>query len=242
MILIPAIDIIDGQCVRLTKGVYDTKTVYSDSPLEVAKRFEGAGITHLHLVDLDGARAKHIVNANILESIATQTTLKVDFGGGIKSAKDLQTAFDCGGAQVTLGSIAVTQPALVLEWLESYGGDQLILGADAKNRHIATHGWEQDSGIDVLDFVKDYVQKGFTNVLCTDVAKDGMMEGPSYELYKELLTTVDGISLIASGGVNTMGDVYACRELGCAAAVVGKAIYEGNIALKDLETYQLNQN
>ena len=242
MILIPAIDIIDGQCVRLTKGVYNTKTVYSDSPLEVAKRFEGAGITHLHLVDLDGARAKHIVNANILESIATQTTLKVDFGGGIKSAKDLQTAFDCGAAQVTLGSIAVTQPALVLEWLESYGGDQLILGADAKNRHIATHGWEQDSGIDVLDFVKDYVQKGFTNILCTDVAKDGMMEGPSYELYKELLTTVDGISLIASGGVSTMGDVYACRELGCAAAVVGKAIYEGNIALKDLETYQLNQN
>ena len=242
MILIPAIDIIDGQCVRLTKGVYDTKTVYSDSPLDVAKRFEGAGITHLHLVDLDGARAKHIVNANILESIATQTTLKVDFGGGIKSAKDLQTAFDCGAAQVTLGSIVVTQPALVLEWLEAYGGDQLILGADAKNRHIATHGWQQDSGIDVLDFVKDYVQKGFTNVLCTDVAKDGMLEGPSFELYKELLATVDGISLIASGGVSTMDDVYACRELGCAAAVVGKAIYEGNIALKDLETYQLNQN
>ncbi|MFL2595660.1 MAG: 1-(5-phosphoribosyl)-5-[(5-phosphoribosylamino)methylideneamino]imidazole-4-carboxamide isomerase [Flavobacteriaceae bacterium] len=242
MILIPAIDIIDGQCVRLTKGVYDTKTVYSDSPLEVAKRFEGAGITHLHLVDLDGARAKHIVNANILESIATKTSLQVDFGGGIKSAKDLQTAFDCGAAQVTLGSIAVSQPALVLEWLESYGGDQLILGADAKNRRIATHGWEQDSGIDVLDFVTDYVQKGFTNVLCTDVAKDGMLEGPSLELYKELLSTVDGISLIASGGVSTMDDVYACRELGCAAAVVGKAIYEGNIALKDLETYQLNQN
>lgn len=242
MILIPAIDIIDGQCVRLTKGVYDTKTVYSDSPLEVAKRFEGAGITHLHLVDLDGARAKHIVNANILESIATKTSLQVDFGGGIKSAKDLQTAFDCCAVQVTLGSIAVTQPALVLEWLEYYGGDQLILGADAKNRHIATHGWEQDSGIDVLDFVKDYVQKGFTNVLCTDVAKDGMLGGPSFELYKELLATVDGISLIASGGVSTMDDVYACRELGCAAAVVGKAIYEGNIALKDLETYQLNQN
>ncbi len=242
MILIPAIDIIGGQCIRLTKGVYDTKTVYSDSPLEVAKRFEGAGITHLHLVDLDGARAKHIVNANILESIATKTSLQVDFGGGIKSAKDLQTAFDCGAAQVTLGSIAVSQPALVLEWLESYGGDQLILGADAKNRRIATHGWEQDSGIDVLVFVKDYVQKGFTNVLCTDVAKDGMLEGPSLELYKELLSTVDGISLIASGGVSTMDDVYACRELGCAAAVVGKAIYEGNIALKDLETYQLNQN
>ncbi len=242
MILIPAIDIIDGQCVRLTKGVYDTKTVYSNSPLEVAKQFEGAGITHLHLVDLDGARAKHIVNTNILESITTKTSLHVDFGGGIKSAKDLQTAFDCGVAQVTLGSIAVTQPALVLEWLEAYGGDQLILGADAKNRRIATHGWEQDSGIDVFYFVKNYVQKGFTNVLCTDVAKDGTLAGPSLELYKELLATVDGISLIASGGVSKMDDLYACRELGCAAAVVGKAIYEGNIALKDLETYQLNQN
>jgi len=242
MIIIPAIDIIDGQCVRLTKGAYDTKTVYSDSPVEVAKRFEGAGLTHLHVVDLDGARAKHIVNAKVLEAIATQTNLQVDFGGGIKSERDLQTAFDCGAAQVTLGSIAVVEPQLVLEWLDRYGADQLILGADAKNRRIATHGWEQDSGLDVLDFVKDFTKKGFTNVLCTDVAKDGMLEGPSLDLYRELISEVEGLSLIASGGVSAMGDLYACRELGCSAAVVGKAIYEGKIGLKELETYQLNQS
>ena len=205
MILVPAIDIINGQCVRLTKGVYDTKKVYSESPVEVAKRFEGAGLTHLHVVDLDGARAKHIVNAKVLEAIATQTSLDVDFGGGIKSANDLQTAFDCGAAQVTLGSIAVTEHQLVLEWLSKYGASKLILGADAKNRRIATHGWEKDSGLDVVTFVQDYVKKGFTNVLCTDVAKDGMLEGPSLELYKELIDKVDGISLVASGGVTTLG-------------------------------------
>ena len=242
MILVPAIDIINGQCVRLTKGVYDTKKVYSESPVEVAKRFEGAGLTHLHVVDLDGARAKHIVNANVLEAIATQTSLHVDFGGGIKSANDLQTAFDCGAAQVTLGSIAVSEHQLVLEWLSKYGASKLILGADAKNRRIATHGWEKDSGLDVVTFVQDYVQKGFTNVLCTDVAKDGMLEGPSLELYKELIDKIDGISLIASGGVTTLDDLYQCRELGCTAAVIGKAIYDGKISLKELEHYQLEQN
>ena len=242
MTIIPAIDIIDGQCVRLTKGAYDTKTVYSDSPVEVAKRFEGAGLTHLHVVDLDGARAKHIVNAKVLEANTTQTSLRVDFGGGIKSERDLQTAFDCGAAQVTLGSIAVVEPQLVLEWLDRYGVDQLILGADAKNRRIATHGWEQDSGLDVFDFVKDFTKKGFTNVLCTDVAKDGMLEGPSLDLYRQLISEVEGLSLIASGGVSAMDDLYACRELGCSAAVVGKAIYEGKISLKELETYQLNQS
>ena len=242
MILVPAIDIIDGQCVRLIKGDYDTKTVYSDSPVEVAKRFEGAGLTHLHVVDLDGARAKHIVNAKVLEAIATQTNLHVDFGGGIKSADDLQTAFDCGAQQVTLGSIAVSDPDIVLEWLTRYGAKRLILGADAKHRRIATHGWEQDSGLDVLNFVKDYANKGFTNVLCTDVSKDGMLAGPSLDLYQELLLEVEGLSLIASGGVSSMDDLYACRELGCTAAVVGKAIYEGKIELEELETYQLNQS
>ena len=206
MIIIPAIDIIGGQCVRLTKGVYDTKTVYSDSPVEVAKRFEGAGLTHLHLVDLDGARAKHIVNAKVLEAIATQTNLQVDFGGGIKSERDLQTAFDCGAAQVTLGSIAVVEPQLVLE------------------------------------FVQDFTKKGFTKVLCTDVNKDGMLAGPSLKLYRELLNEVEDLSLIASGGVSTMEDLYACRKLGCSAAVVGKAIYEGKIGLEELEIYQLNQS
>ena len=242
MILVPAIDIINGQCVRLTKGDYDTKKVYSDSPLEVAKAFEGAGLTHLHMVDLDGARAKHIVNTKVLEAIATKTTLTVDFGGGIKSAVDLQTAFDYGAAQVTLGSIAVDAPELVLEWLQQFGVDKLILGADAKDKRIATHGWEKDSGIDVLDFVKDYTAKGFRHILCTDVAKDGMLAGPSLELYYELLEKVKKISLIASGGVSSMDDLYQLEELGCTAAIIGKAIYEGKISLKELENYQLEQS
>lgn len=241
MIIIPAIDIINGQCVRLTKGDYDTKKVYNESPVEVAKAFEGAGLSHVHVVDLDGARAQHIVNAKVLEEIATQTSLQVDFGGGIKSETDLQTAFDCGASQVTLGSIAVSDPELVLEWLGKFGVDQFILGADAKNRRVATHGWEQDSGIDVIEFVKDYTQKGFEYVLCTDVAKDGMLAGPSLELYYELMEELPEIALIASGGVTSMDDIYQCAEFGCAAVVVGKAIYEGKIALKELERYQTEQ-
>ena len=241
MIIVPAIDIINGQCVRLTKGDYDTKKVYNESPVEVAKAFEGAGLTHVHVVDLDGARAKHIVNANVLEQIATQTSLQVDFGGGIKSETDLQTAFDCGASQVTLGSIAVSEPELVLEWLEKFGAEQLILGADAKNRRIATHGWEQDSGLDVIDFIKGYAQKGFEYVLCTDIAKDGMLAGPSLELYYEILEQLPELSLIASGGVTTMDDIYQCAELGCTAAIIGKAIYENKLSLKELERYQTEQ-
>ena len=242
MILVPAIDIINGQCVRLTKGNYDTKKVYNESPIEVAKSFEGAGLTHVHVVDLDGARAKHIVNTKVLEAIATKTSLIIDFGGGIKSAVDLQTAFDCGAIQVTLGSVAVDSPKLVLDWLQKFGADKLILGADAKNRRIATHGWEKDSGIDILDFIKDYIEKGFKHVLCTDVAKDGMLAGPSLELYYELLEEIKKISLIASGGVSSMDDLYQLEELGCTAAIVGKAIYEGKISLKELENYQLEQS
>ena len=241
MILVPAIDIINGQCVRLTKGDYDTKKVYNESPVEVAKAFEGAGLTHVHVVDLDGARAKHIVNAKVLEQIATQTSLQVDFGGGIKSETDLQTAFDCGASQVTLGSIAVSEPDLVLEWLDKFGSEHLILGADAKNRRIATHGWEQDSGLDVIDFVKDYAQKGFDYVLCTDVTKDGMLAGPSLELYYEILEQLPELSLVASGGVTTMDDIYQCAELGCTAAIIGKAIYENKLSLKELERYQTEQ-
>lgn len=242
MNLIPAIDIINGQCVRLTKGAYDTKKVYSESPVDVAKSFQDAGLTHVHVVDLDGARAKHIVNYKILEQIATQTSLVVDFGGGIKSETDVHTAFDCGARQVTLGSIAVDAPELILDWLEKFGAERLILGADAKNRRIATHGWEKDSGIDVFDFVKDYAAKGFAYVLCTDVAKDGMLAGPSLELYYELLAELPEIALIASGGVTTMDDLYQLEELGCTAAIIGKAIYEGKISLKELEKYQLEQS
>jgi phosphoribosylformimino-5-aminoimidazole carboxamide ribotide isomerase len=241
MILVPAIDIINGQCVRLTKGDYDTKKVYNESPVEVAKAFEGAGLTHVHVVDLDGARAKHIVNAKVLEQIATQTSLQVDFGGGIKTETDLQTAFDCGASQVTLGSVAVSEPELVREWLEKFGAEQLILGADAKNRRIATHGWEQDSGLDVIDFIKDNAQKGFEYVLCTDVAKDGMLAGPSLELYYEILEQLPELSLIASGGVTSMDDIYQCAELGCTTAIIGKAIYENKLSLKELERYQTEQ-
>ena len=241
MILVPAIDIINGQCVRLTKGDYGSKKVYNEFPVEVAKAFEGAGLTHVHVVDLDGARAKHIVNAKVLEQIATQTSLKVDFGGGIKTETDLQTAFDCGASQVTLGSIAVSEPELVLEWLEKFGAEQLILGADAKNRRIATHGWEQDSGLDVIDFIIEYAQKGFEYVLCTDVAKDGMLAGPSLELYYEILEQLPELSLIASGGVTSMDDIYQCAELGCTAAIIGKAIYENKLSLKELERYQTEQ-
>lgn len=242
MILIPAIDIINGKCVRLTKGNYDTKKVYNESPLEVAKAFEAAGLTHVHVVDLDGARAKHIVNHNVLEIIASQTSLQVDFGGGIKAMDDLQIAFDCGASQVTLGSIAVTAPELVADWLSNFGSERLILGADANNRRIATHGWEQDSGIDVLDFVKSYTQKGFDYVLCTDVAKDGMLAGPSLSLYYELLEALPNMALIASGGITTMDDIYQLEELGCSAAIIGKAIYEGKISLKELVKYQMEQN
>lgn len=225
----------------LPKETTIPKRFYNESPVEVAKAFEGAGLSHVHVVDLDGARAQHIVNAKVLEEIATQTSLQVDFGGGIKSETDLQTAFDCGASQVTLGSIAVSDPELVLEWLGKFGVDQFILGADAKNRRVATHGWEQDSGIDVIEFVKGYTQKGFEYVLCTDVAKDGMLAGPSLELYYELMEELPEIALIASGGVTSMDDIYQCAEFGCAAVVVGKAIYEGKIALKELERYQTEQ-
>ena len=237
MILIPAIDIINGQCVRLTKGAYDTKTVYSNSPLEVAKQFEDAGLTHVHLVDLDGARAKHIVNTNILESIATQTSLIIDFGGGIKSEQDLQTVFDCGATQVTLGSVAVSRPDLVSQWMDRYGADRLILGADAKNRRIATHGWENDSGLDVLDFINDYVQKGFTDIVCTDVDKDGMLNGPSLELYTEIRNNHPEIGLIASGGVGSIQDLKLLKEIGCKATIIGKAIYEQKISLPELHVF-----
>ncbi|MBL6647115.1 MAG: 1-(5-phosphoribosyl)-5-[(5-phosphoribosylamino)methylideneamino]imidazole-4-carboxamide isomerase [Flavobacteriaceae bacterium] len=242
MRIIPAIDIIDGKCVRLTKGDYDTKKVYNESPVEVAKAFEGAGLTHVHVVDLDGARAKHIVNAKVLEQIAMQTSLQVDFGGGIKSETDLQTAFDCGASQVTLGSIAVSEPELVGEWLEKFGAEQLILGADAKDRRIATHGWEETSDLDVIDFVKDYQKIGVSYVICTDVSKDGMLAGPSFALYQELLNEVPNIKLIASGGISAFSELPQLAAMGCEGVIIGKAIYENRISLKTLEKYILNPN
>ena len=234
MRIIPAIDIIDGKCVRLTKGDYNTKKIYNDNPLEVAKEFEDNGIKYLHVVDLDGAKSKHIVNYKILESLASKTNLIVDFGGGIKTDKDIEIAFSSGAAQITGGSIAANNPSQFLEWLNKYGTDKIILGADCSNRKISTNGWLDNSGIDVIDFIKEYESKGIKNVICTDIAKDGMLAGTSNELYKEVMSE-SKVNLIASGGVSNMDNLYQLIELGCEGAILGKVIYEGKISLKELQ-------
>lgn len=234
MRIIPAIDIIDGKCVRLSKGDYDTKKVYNENPLEVAKEFEDNGITYLHVVDLDGAKSKHIVNYNILEAICSKTNLKVDFGGGLKSNDDLRIAFESGANQITGGSIAVKNPDMFLSWLNTYGSEKIILGADCKERKIATSGWLETSSIDVVEFISKYEKEGTHYVVCTDIAKDGMLEGTSNDLYKEILSETD-VKLIASGGVSNIEDLHQLKELGCEGAIVGKAIYEGKIALKQLQ-------
>ena len=236
MRIIPAIDIIDGRCVRLTKGNYDTEKVYHTNPVEVAKNFEANGIQYLHLVDLDGAKSNNIVNHKILHDIATQTSLKIDFGGGIKTDDDARIAFENGATQITGGSIAVQNPEMFLSWLQKYGSDRLILGADSLHRKIATHGWLQQSEVDVVDFIKEYQTKGICYVICTDISKDGMLEGPSIELYEEILQD-DNINLIASGGVTSIQDVYDLAEIGCEGAIIGKAIYENRISLQELQKF-----
>ena len=233
MRIIPAIDIIDGKCVRLTKGDYSTKKIYNENPLEVAKEFEDFGIQYLHVVDLDGAKSKHIVNYKILEQLASKTNLKIDFGGGLKSDEDLKIAFESGASQITGGSIAVSDPDLFLKWLKQYGNDKIILGADCVNRKIATNGWLKSSELDIIDFIKSYEQNEITNVICTDISKDGMLQGTSNELYKEILAA-SKINLIASGGVSNIDDLIALKEIGCEGAILGKAIYEGYITLKEL--------
>tara|TARA_R110000787_G_scaffold41071_13_gene101619 strand:+ start:14111 stop:14824 length:714 start_codon:yes stop_codon:yes gene_type:complete len=233
MRIIPAIDIIDGKCVRLSKGDYNTKKVYSDNPLEIAKAFEDNGIQHLHLVDLDGAKAQHIVNYNILENICRNTNLNVDFGGGLKSNEDLRIAFESGANQITGGSIAVKKPDVFKSWLQQYGSDKIILGADCNNRKIATSGWLETSKIDVVDFIVEYEKENVTYVICTDIAKDGMLQGTSNQLYKEILSTTN-IKLIASGGVSCIDDLVLLKEIGCEGAIIGKAFYEGKITLKQL--------
>ena len=240
MRIIPAIDIIDGKCVRLSKGDYSTQKVYNEDPLEVAKAFEAHGIKYLHLVDLDGAKSQHIVNYKVLEQIASHTQLQIDFGGGIKSDEDVRIAFESGAQQLTGGSVAAKSPALFEKWLSAYGSEKIILGADAKDRFIATHGWEQTSDLDVIDFVKDYQKKGVSYVICTDVSKDGMLAGPSFDLYKELLSEVLDIKLIASGGISTFDELPQLAAMGCEGVIIGKAIYEKRIPLKTLENYILN--
>lgn len=234
MRIIPAIDIIDGKCVRLTKGDYSTKKIYNENPLEVAKEFEDNGIKYLHVVDLDGAKSKHIVNYKILESIASQTNLNVDFGGGIKTDKDIEIAFKSGAKQVTGGSIAANNMEQFVSWLAKYGPGKLILGADCLNRKISTNGWLDNSEIDVVDFIVDYASKGIESVICTDISKDGMLNGASNELYQEIIS-VSKVNLIASGGVANMNDLYQLKEIGCEGAILGKAIYEERITLKELQ-------
>ena len=232
--LIPAIDIIDGQCVRLTKGDYDQKTVYRDSPAEVAKEFEQLGFKRLHVVDLDGAKSKHIVNDAVLRSITTETRLTVDFGGGIKTDEDIEKAFEAGAAMVTVGSIAVTQPDLFLGWLRKYGADRMILGADVRNGKISINGWKEDSTEDLLPFLRKYIDAGVKTVLCTEISKDGTLAGPAIELYKQVMQAYPQLHLIASGGVSSKEDIEALDRAGIPAVVFGKAIYEGKINLKEL--------
>ena len=234
--LIPAIDIINGQCVRLTKGDYDQKTVYHDSPAEVAKQFEAIGFSRLHVVDLDGAKSKHLVNSQVLQDITRETDLAVDFGGGIKTDDDIQTAFNSGAKQVTIGSVAVTQPQLFMSWIDKYGADRLILGADVRNGKISINGWKEDSTEDLLPFLKKYVDAGVRNVLCTEISKDGTLAGPAIDLYCRIMDAYPTLHLIASGGVSSIDDITALKKAGIPAVVFGKAIYEGRIDLNELIT------
>jgi len=235
--IIPAIDLIDAKCVRLSQGDYSQKTVYNENPLEVAKMFEDAGIRRLHLVDLDGAKAKHIVNHKVLEDIASKTRLVIDFGGGLKSDDDLRIAFECGASMVTGGSIAVKDRNTFLHWIETYGAEKIILGADAKDKMIAVSGWQEVSELSILDFIESYRSKGIQKVISTDIARDGMLTGPSIDLYKEIMDKFPTIELIASGGIATMNDIYELDEMGVPGVITGKAIYEGRIKLEEIEKF-----
>ncbi|MEJ7625838.1 MAG: 1-(5-phosphoribosyl)-5-[(5-phosphoribosylamino)methylideneamino]imidazole-4-carboxamide isomerase [Ferruginibacter sp.] len=233
MRIIPAIDILNGKCVRLTKGNYSTSKIYNENPLEVAKEFEANGIRYLHLVDLDGARSHRIINQKVLFDIASGTNLIIDFGGGIKHTDDLTIAFNNGANQVTIGSIAVQEPDLFNGWMKLYGTNKIILGADCNKRKIMSMGWEKESDLDVIDFIKSFQLQGVKNVVCTDISKDGMLTGPSTDLYKEILSECQ-VNLIASGGVVSLNDIEILKTIGCEAVIIGKAIYEGRINIKDL--------
>jgi phosphoribosylformimino-5-aminoimidazole carboxamide ribotide isomerase len=236
MKIIPAIDIIDGKCVRLSKGDYETKKIYNENPLEVAKEFESFGVKFLHLVDLDGAKSKHIVNQKILEKIAKETSLQIDFGGGLKSKEDIEIAFNSGAKQITIGSLAVQNPKFCYEIIKDYGSGKIILGADCDHRIIKTSGWIEESDKNIIDFILQFQQKGIKNTICTDISKDGMLEGPSIELYEEILAKTS-VQLIASGGISCIEDVYKMKEIGCYGTIIGKAIYERKITLTQLQNF-----
>ncbi|WP_062054852.1 1-(5-phosphoribosyl)-5-[(5-phosphoribosylamino)methylideneamino]imidazole-4-carboxamide isomerase [Aquimarina longa] len=237
MRIIPAIDIIDAKCVRLSKGDYDTKKIYNENPLEVAKEFEAHGIEYLHLVDLDGAKSKHIVNHKVLEQIASKTNLKIDFGGGLKTDEDLRIAFESGANQITGGSIAVKKPDIFISWIDRFSADKIILGADANNEKIAVSGWQEESDKELIPFIQQYQKKGVSHVICTDISKDGMLQGPSFELYTRILSEAKDLKLIASGGISTFDELPKLAEIGCEGTIIGKAIYEDRISLKQLENY-----
>jgi phosphoribosylformimino-5-aminoimidazole carboxamide ribotide isomerase len=237
MLIVPAIDIIDGKCVRLTKGDYTTKIIYNEDPLEVAKEFEANGITHLHLVDLDGAKSGAVVNWQVLEKITHDTSLQVDFSGGIKTKQAAQKCFDLGAQQIAIGSLAVKNQKEFVDWIWAFGEEKLILGADVINEKIAINGWQETSTKSVYDFLDYYFEEGIDYVLCTDVSKDGMLQGPSFELYRNIIEEYPELKLIASGGVSTKDDLLQLKETGCYAAIVGKAFYEGKILMQDLKEF-----
>jgi phosphoribosylformimino-5-aminoimidazole carboxamide ribotide isomerase len=241
MRIIPAIDIIDGKCVRLTKGDYATQKTYNEDPLEVAKAFEDSGVSSLHVVDLDGAKAKSIVNHKVLENLATHTDLKIDFGGGLKSDADLKIAFECGAHQITGGSIAVKQADTFKKWIKQYGSDKIILGADVKEDRIAVSGWTETSEEQIVPFIKKYQGEGIQYVICTDISRDGMLEGPAFSLYQSLFSECPTIKLIASGGVSDIQELPQLANLGCEGVIIGKAIYEKKISLKSLEKFIENK-
>jgi phosphoribosylformimino-5-aminoimidazole carboxamide ribotide isomerase len=234
MRIIPAIDIIDGKCVRLVQGDYTQKTIYNENPLDVARSFEDAGLTHLHLVDLDGAKAGKVVSWQVIEKVTRGTSLKVDFGGGIKTTEEVNRLLEIGVSQVNLGSIAVKRPEKITEWIEQFGADKIILSADVKNEMISLDGWQQSSTINIVTFLRDYIQRGIEHVTCTDISTDGMLTGPNIELYKKILLSFPQLHLIASGGVGSLEDLHELKLIGADGVIVGKAIYEGRIALQDL--------
>lgn len=234
---IPAIDIIDGKCVRLTQGDYEQQKVYNEDPLEVAKAYEDHGLQRLHLVDLDGAKAKRIVHYKVLERLASRTNLHIDFGGGLKSDDDLRIAFECGAQQVTGGTIAVKQPERFEAWLQRYGGERIILGSDVKDGKIAVSGWQEQSEQALFPFLEGYVEKGVVYTICTDVSKDGLLQGTAMELYKNIRQAFPGLQLVASGGITRLEELEELREIGCYGAIIGKAIYEGHITLAELEQF-----
>lgn len=237
MQIIPAIDLIDGKCVRLTEGNYNLKTIYNENPLEVAQLFEDSGIKRLHLVDLDGAKAGKIVNYKVLESLAKHTKLRIDFGGGIKTDDDVQKVFDFGADFISIGSVAVKNQSLLLSWIEKFGSQKILLGADVREEKIAINGWLENTEISIIDFLQTYTQAGITQVFCTDISKDGKLQGASVDLYKKILAHFPNLHLIASGGVTTIADLHELRNLGCKGAIVGKALYENRISLAELQNF-----